>query len=509
MYKFNLYKSMRSFWNQRWLLSRGQTDRAISIIRRFALINKKTVDERVYAELKVAVPSPLPIIGFTSIAVVWFVFVMFDWYRNQESTDEARKATAQAPARSVLDLMKTPRLRRHTVLLTALWAIIAVVYDGHARNTANLGLSVFLTFSVASVTELPADLVLVFFLDRWGRRALAFGSLFLAAVFSLATLGVPIGKLYLLLEFPILCWIYIFIIFFCRRGGYIGSVGDYRKILCQYHFQYRLAVRRGDHPDRSARPRYCRSSHSRIRGFHYIALHRRSGMPMNFWKKCESKCRNFIYLFNCWNNSANRLALAVSCPWPFWAYWHCWAVWSRWCCRKPWAPSCRKPWRMVKISAKTRVSGISRAVPSAAMSRKKMLLSNRPQSERFHRISTKSSCEIRCVYLHAAKRSVRIYCVKRPLRVWLRHAWDDRWPPSTRSTFAGCGLVICHWISATRSLSHPQPPVRSEIDCHDCQKRRRKRKKREYNGSPFLFDFILFFLYKIESIQVHLAWHWW
>ena len=130
---------------------------------------------------------------------------MFDWYRNQESTDEARKATAQAPARSVLDLMKTPRLRRHTVLLTALWAIIAVVYDGHARNTANLGLSVFLTFSVASVTELPADLVLVFFLDRWGRRALAFGSLFLAAVFSLATLGVPIGKLYLLLEFPILC----------------------------------------------------------------------------------------------------------------------------------------------------------------------------------------------------------------------------------------------------------------------------------------------------------------
>ena len=70
---------------------------------------------------------------------------------------------------------------------------MAVVYDGHARNTANLGLSVFVTFSVASVTELPADLVLVFFLDRWGRRALAFGSLLLAALFSLATLAVPLG----------------------------------------------------------------------------------------------------------------------------------------------------------------------------------------------------------------------------------------------------------------------------------------------------------------------------
>lgn len=71
---------------------------------------------------------------------------------------------------------------------------MAVVYDGHARNTANLGLSVFLTFSVASVTELPADLILVFFLDRWGRRALAFGSLMGASIFSLATLAVPLGK---------------------------------------------------------------------------------------------------------------------------------------------------------------------------------------------------------------------------------------------------------------------------------------------------------------------------
>ena len=72
---------------------------------------------------------------------------------------------------------------------------MAVVYDGHARNTANLGLSVFVTFSVASVTELPADLILVFFLDRWGRRALAFGSLMGAAVFSLATLVIPLGTL--------------------------------------------------------------------------------------------------------------------------------------------------------------------------------------------------------------------------------------------------------------------------------------------------------------------------
>ena len=37
----------------RWLLSQGQTDRAISILRTFARINKKQVDESIYTKLKV------------------------------------------------------------------------------------------------------------------------------------------------------------------------------------------------------------------------------------------------------------------------------------------------------------------------------------------------------------------------------------------------------------------------------------------------------------------------
>ncbi|XP_046454856.1 organic cation transporter protein-like [Daphnia pulex] len=144
----------------RWLLSQGQTERAISILKTFARINKKQVDESVYKKLKTA-------------------------------TEEAMEASSKEPQQTVLDLLRTPRMRRNTILLTLLWVLVAVVYDGHARNTANLGLSVFLTFSVASVTELPADLVLVFFLDKWGRRILAFGSLLGASVFSLATLAVP------------------------------------------------------------------------------------------------------------------------------------------------------------------------------------------------------------------------------------------------------------------------------------------------------------------------------
>ena len=69
----------------------------------------------------------------------------------------------------------------------------AVVYDGHTRNATNLGFDVFVTFSIASVMELPSDLVVVFFLDKWGRRAFAFGALLGSAVFSLLILAVPTG----------------------------------------------------------------------------------------------------------------------------------------------------------------------------------------------------------------------------------------------------------------------------------------------------------------------------
>lgn len=51
-------------------------------------------------------------------------------------------------------------------------------------------MDVFSVFSLAAVTELPAALCLIIFLDRWGRRLLAFLGLIGAAVFSLATLAV-------------------------------------------------------------------------------------------------------------------------------------------------------------------------------------------------------------------------------------------------------------------------------------------------------------------------------
>ena len=81
-----------------------------------------------------------------------------------------------------------------TILMTIIWMAISLVFDGHVRNVGSLGLDVFLTFTVASFTEFPADTFLTLVLDVWGRRWLAFGSMAVSGIFSLLAIAVPQGK---------------------------------------------------------------------------------------------------------------------------------------------------------------------------------------------------------------------------------------------------------------------------------------------------------------------------
>lgn len=70
---------------------------------------------------------------------------------------------------------------------------ISLVFDGHVRNVGTLGLDVFVTFTIASATELPADTLLTLTLDRWGRRWLACSTMVISGIFSLLATAVPTG----------------------------------------------------------------------------------------------------------------------------------------------------------------------------------------------------------------------------------------------------------------------------------------------------------------------------
>ncbi|CAH2101687.1 unnamed protein product [Euphydryas editha] len=146
----------------RWLISQGRIDEALAILKKCERINRKKIPDEIVQEFK-------------------------------ETATEIAKAEQEIKNYSVIDLFKTPRLRRHSLLLVVFWMCIAMVFDGHVRNVGSLGLDIFLTFTVATATEFPADVLLILILDVLGRRWLAFASLVLSGLFSFLATAVPHG----------------------------------------------------------------------------------------------------------------------------------------------------------------------------------------------------------------------------------------------------------------------------------------------------------------------------
>jgi hypothetical protein len=110
----------------------GQSERAIFILKTFARVNKRRPAESVFQQLKVN--------GSTVLQVNCFVFKntacpILSW---QVSTEEARLLVANEPVHTALDLLKTPRLRRNTIILTLLWFLWLKIYLFKVVEVANL-----------------------------------------------------------------------------------------------------------------------------------------------------------------------------------------------------------------------------------------------------------------------------------------------------------------------------------------------------------------------------------
>ena len=59
---------------------------------------------------------------------------------------------------------------------------IAGMFEGHIRNIANLDYSIYITFTISSMLEFPADLLAIWGLNFIGRRWSAFLSQLLAGI---------------------------------------------------------------------------------------------------------------------------------------------------------------------------------------------------------------------------------------------------------------------------------------------------------------------------------------
>lgn len=106
-------------------------------------------------------------------------FVAFETCSKILNTETTEKFT-------FLDLFKRLKICHITIISTCLWMTSLLVYDGHVRSILLLGSNIFLTFTIACITELPACLVPMFLLDVIGRKLLCFVSLLVCGIGSFA-----------------------------------------------------------------------------------------------------------------------------------------------------------------------------------------------------------------------------------------------------------------------------------------------------------------------------------
>ncbi|KAJ2944014.1 hypothetical protein O0L34_g8340 [Tuta absoluta] len=141
----------------RWLSSQGKVNKAVEILRKFERVNRTKIPEDVMDDFIVQA-------------------------RQTRQTDE-----------SIGALMKSSQLRLMMLFMVIVYMACAIIFDGLVRMSENLGFDFFITFTLTSATEIPSVTLLAFVLDKWGRRNLTVGPLWIAGILSLIAAFVPKG----------------------------------------------------------------------------------------------------------------------------------------------------------------------------------------------------------------------------------------------------------------------------------------------------------------------------
>ncbi|XP_047534605.1 beta-alanine transporter [Vanessa atalanta] len=135
------------FWpmpeSPRWLLARGQFEKAEIILKQMARMNGKSLPANYMVHLRRKYES--------------------DKLKQDLEKEKSRKY-------GILDLFRTPNLRKKTIIITFIWFTNTSVYVGLSYYAPVLGGDEFLNFFLAGVVELPTYMFLWPSMERLGRR---------------------------------------------------------------------------------------------------------------------------------------------------------------------------------------------------------------------------------------------------------------------------------------------------------------------------------------------------
>ncbi|CAG00152.1 unnamed protein product [Tetraodon nigroviridis] len=96
-----------------------------------------------------------------------------------------------SPSASVLDLLRTPNMRKYTLILMFNWFTSEVVYQGLIMRVGITAKNLYIDFLISALVEIPAALLILFTIERMGRRLPFASSNFIAGLSCLITAFIP------------------------------------------------------------------------------------------------------------------------------------------------------------------------------------------------------------------------------------------------------------------------------------------------------------------------------
>ncbi|XP_071479194.1 organic cation transporter protein-like [Diadema antillarum] len=143
----------------RWLVSQGKSKKAEEVIQHVAKINRTKLPDPVFTEAEL---------------------------KEQEATRSDSKP-------SVLDLFRTPILRRRTINFVYNWMVVTMVYYGLTYGSSDLGVNAYISFFVSGAAEIPGYVLAIIAIQIFGRRPSLASFVLIGGIACLVNIFIPRG----------------------------------------------------------------------------------------------------------------------------------------------------------------------------------------------------------------------------------------------------------------------------------------------------------------------------
>lgn len=155
----NIFWLMTIPESPRWLLIKGRMDEALEVVSRAAKMN-----------------------GITDYDEVEIKSQLHKIYASYSMTNNVGRN------RSLLDLFRTPVIRKNSIVMCFNWFITVFIYYALSLNVQDLGGNLFVNFFISGMVEIPSIILCIYALKRYGRRQILANSLIALSLASLISI---------------------------------------------------------------------------------------------------------------------------------------------------------------------------------------------------------------------------------------------------------------------------------------------------------------------------------